>query len=232
MPTKKWMKKFVGVFICASLLVNNAVPIFAHSQINAKNYIDEKPEDIQVCVSDETSDDKLMEIDLSGQKISSYLMGKDDTVCSDETSHSKPLNKDQTLQLDDVLTDVSVRYKMKDQRLKEDFILNSKSAQNSFVLQYNIGELNAEKINTQDILPLDKNSNAKMLISAPYMTDDAAGARSEAVSLQISGEKDGVLSVNLISDSSWLQGDQRSYPIEVDPQHSIPKGLCCNGVYT
>lgn len=228
MPPKRWAKKIVGVFISATILVNTIAPVFAHSQSNSESYTPEQPENIQVCISPETSDDKLMEIDLNGQKISSYLMGKDDDACSDKQPCSKQLSKDQTVQLDDVLSDVSVRYKMKEQKLKEDFILHSKEAQSSFVLQYNVGNLHAKQINTQDILLLDENGRAKMLISAPYMTD-AAGAKSEAVSLQISGEKNGVLSVDLTADSSWLQDDKRNYPVEVDPLYSLPKDTLRKG---
>ncbi len=225
---KRCIKKAIEVIVSVAISASAVVPTFAQAQLQAesiefKETVSAHSKDtFRVCVPEEKSGDKLMTIDLNAQKISLSLPeSKTESQLNGNNDFPK-LEIGQTRQLDSVLPNVSIRYRMQEQGLKEDFILHSKKAQNAFDLQYNIGDLRAEQVNAQNILLLDKDNRAKIIISAPYMTD-AAGVQSSAVFLKIKSVEAGILSARLTADSSWLQDDQRKYPVEVDPRYgTIP----------
>lgn len=211
MLIRKWIKKSVGIFFSFAILCNVAAPIFAYSSSDCLVFSDDV---FKVRISDDSSCDDVMEINLGNDKISLSLGEK----TGDKTNNSKELANGKVKQIEDVLPDVSVRYKVKNRGLKEDFILHSKAAQNSFDLKYNIGSLEAKQLNEQNILLLDKSGYIKTIISAPYMTD-AKGERSFNVWFEILNQNDNILSVKLTADYSWLQEDKRQYPVEVDPTY-------------
>lgn len=212
------VKKIIAMAFSAVMLLNTEMPTFAYFQTDS-NMLSNST--FEVNVFDETSSDELMNIKLGNEKISLNLdqkTCKSENCKSKEPDKSKKLTKGQIKEITNVLPDVSVRYKKQDQGLKEDYILHSKVAQNVFDLNYDIGSLQAEQLNEQNILLLDKNGTIKTIISAPYMTD-AKGARSNDVSLKISSKNGNILSVKLEASSSWLNDDNREYPVEVDPRY-------------
>ncbi len=212
------VKKIIAMAFSAVMLLNTEMPTFAYFQAGS-NMLSNNT--FEVSVFDETSSDELMNIKLGNEKISLNLdqkAPKSENCKSKETNKSKKLTKGQIKEITNVLPDVSVRYKKQDQGLKEDYILHSKVAQNVFDLNYDIDSLQAEQLDEQNILLLDKNGTVKTIISAPYMTD-AKGARSTDVSLKISNKNGNILSVKLEANSSWLNDDSREYPVEVDPRY-------------
>lgn len=212
------IKKIISVFCTSVISLNIGVPMFAYSLTDSHTALNDT---FEVRVSKDTSTDKLMNIDLGNEKISLSLGQKffDSEDCkTEETNKSKKLFKGQTQQIKNVLPDVSVRYKKQERGLKEDFILHSRAAQNVFNLNYDIGSLQAWQTDEQNILLIDENGNIKTIISAPYMTDNK-GACSKDVSLKISNQNGNMLSVKLTADYSWLQSDDREYPVEVDPRY-------------
>ena len=124
-------------------------------------------------------------------------------------------NVTQEVIYEDVFTDVDLQYIVSSTGLKENIILKSESAQNSFTVNYNIGELTAEVVDSNTI-NLMAGDEVVYTISAPYMTD-ANGEKSVAVTLLVDKNKNGKLRVNLTADSTWLQAENRAYPVVVDP---------------
>lgn len=100
--------------------------------------------------------------------------------------------------------------------VKENIILNKKSAQNSFVIEYEIGELQAKQENENVIALLNQKGEAKYYISATYMFDNK-GEVSHDVALNIVENTKGKLAVELIADKDWLQSEDREYPVTIDP---------------
>lgn len=100
--------------------------------------------------------------------------------------------------------------------LKENLVLKSANAANSFLLTYAIGDLKAEQLTEQKIALLDENGETAFTIYAPYMRD-AAMAYSQEVSLKIQSVKDGELTALLTADKQWLRDAGRSYPVKIDP---------------
>lgn len=200
------------------VLLNIAMPIFAYASVDSNMTSNDT---FEVSVSNSTDTDELMNIDLGNEKISLSLDKKTlnfEEFKSEKENKSEKLSKGQTQQIADVLPGVSVRYKKQEQGLKEDFILHGKDAQNTFDLNYDIGSLHAQQLDEQNIILTDKDGAIKTIISAPYMTD-AKGTRSADVTLKILDKKDNILSVKLTADYSWLQSDDREYPVEVDPRY-------------
>ena len=116
----------------------------------------------------------------------------------------------------DVFPNVDIEYILDSVNLKENIVLKKSGAQNEFVAQYNIGELTAEQVDEQNIELKDAQGTVIFCISAPYMFD-AAGQTSNAVSLSILSEADGVLRVKITADKAWLDDEARVYPVKVDP---------------
>ena len=116
---------------------------------------------------------------------------------------------------EDVFTDVDLQYIVSPTGLKENIILKSKSAQNSFAVNYNIGELTAMVVDSNTI-NLMAGDEVVYTISAPYMTD-ADGEKSEAVTLTVEKNKNGKLRIKISADESWLSAEGRAYPVVVDP---------------
>lgn len=116
---------------------------------------------------------------------------------------------------EDVFADVDLQYIVSPTGLKENIILKSESAQNSFTVNYNIGELTAEVVDSNTI-NLMAGDEVVYTISAPYMTD-ANGEKSEAVTLTVEKNKNGKLRLVVGADESWLSAEGRAYPVVVDP---------------
>ena len=212
------IKKMAGMLLSTLVLLNIAMPIFAYASVDSNMTSNDT---FEVIVSNSTDTDELMNIDLGNEKISLSLDKKTlnfEEFKSEKENKSEKLSKGQTQQIADVLPGVSVRYKKQEQGLKEDFILHGKDAQNTFDLNYDIGSLHAQQLDEQNIILTDKDGAIKTIISAPYMTD-AKGTRSADVTLKILDKKDNILSVKLTADYSWLQSDDREYPVEVDPRY-------------
>ena len=114
-----------------------------------------------------------------------------------------------------VFDGVDLQYIVNPGEIKENIILKNKDAENSFSVNYNIGELTAEKFDSKTI-NLVSGENIVYTISAPYMYD-SSGAISEEVTLTVDKNKNGKLRVNLTVDENWLQSDERVYPVIVDP---------------
>lgn len=116
---------------------------------------------------------------------------------------------------EDVFSDVDLQYIVNPGEIKENIILKSKEAENTFTVNYNIGVLTADVVDSHTI-NLMSGEEVIYTISAPYMYD-AAGAMSEAVTLTVNKNKNGKLRVVVTADSEWLQSDERVYPVVVDP---------------
>ena len=150
----------------------------------------------------------------SAKKSNIQIIENNEELTGDEAFLTLP-NVTQEVLYENVFTDVDLQYIVSPTGLKENIILKSKSAQNSFTVNYNIGELTAEVIDEHTI-NLMADNEIVYTISAPYMVD-SNGEKSEDVTLNVDKNKNGKLRVNIVADSSWLQAEERAYPVTVDP---------------
>ncbi len=117
---------------------------------------------------------------------------------------------------EDIFNDVDLQYIVSPGKLKENIILKSSEAENTFTVNYNIGELTAEIVDSQTINLKNNDDAIIYTISAPYMYD-SNGVISEDVTLTVDKNKNGKLRVNISADSEWLQNEKRVYPVVIDP---------------
>ncbi|MBQ8209583.1 MAG: RHS repeat protein, partial [Clostridia bacterium] len=124
-------------------------------------------------------------------------------------------NIESSAQYDHFYDNVDIEYTVTSEGVKENIILNKKSAQNVFYIKYNIGKLTAKQTNER-LITLYDGENAVVQIDAPYMTD-AADVSSDAISFEIVEQNNGALRVCLTADSEWLNAEDREYPVTIDP---------------
>ena len=101
--------------------------------------------------------------------------------------------------------------------IKENIILQDKSAQNEFNIEYNIKGFTAKQTDKQTI-KLYKDKKAIYTISAPCMYD-ADKKTNTNLELKITKNKDDKLSVKLTADKEFL--NNAKYPVTIDPEVNL-----------
>lgn len=124
-------------------------------------------------------------------------------------------NISQEVIYEDVFNDVDLQYIVTPGKLKENIILKSRESENTFTVNYNIGELTAEIVDSQTI-NLKNDDIVVYTISAPYMYD-SNGAVSEDVTFNVDKNKNGKLRVDITADADWIQSEERAFPVVIDP---------------
>ena len=99
--------------------------------------------------------------------------------------------------------------------VKENIILNANTAPHTFTQNYSSNKLTPKQTNPQTVT-LYFGEQAVYTVTAPVMTD-AAGALSDALTLQLVSAKNGKFQIKLTADSAWLNDPARVYPVTVDP---------------
>lgn len=118
-----------------------------------------------------------------------------------------------------IYNDVDVDYSILKNKLKETIILNSKSSQKEFTVDYYLENLTPNQTDTKTIELLNKNQKCVYTISAPKMFD-SAGKSCENLNFEIVSSEEEKLKVKIICDKSWLEEKERVYPIFVDPDYT------------
>lgn len=115
-----------------------------------------------------------------------------------------------------VYPNVDLEYILDSVYLKENIVLKDKTASNRYVINYHIGDLEAEQVDAQEIALKDSSGKPIFTIIAPYMSD-AAEKICEKVSLNILSQENGIVRVEIEADRDWLQDENRVYPVKIDP---------------
>ncbi|MCQ2507993.1 MAG: DNRLRE domain-containing protein, partial [Dorea sp.] len=111
---------------------------------------------------------------------------------------------------------VDLEYFLNSVYLKENIILNDRDADTSFLIRYHLGDLYAKVISEQEVAFVNEVGEVIFSINAPYM-EDADGNVSENVKLEVVSEEKGELVLSLSVEESWLQEENRAYPVRIDP---------------
>jgi len=114
----------------------------------------------------------------------------------------------------DVVANVDIAYTVQHSVLKEDIILKSKDAPNSFKFRLNARGLTVNsKGNTIALLD---STGKEIFAFAPLYMEDANGKRSENVQLTYASVKDGY-EITVSADASFLNAADTAYPVVIDP---------------
>lgn len=99
--------------------------------------------------------------------------------------------------------------------LKEEIILNGPGHPMQFSFRFQLHNLSYKQTENGDILFSDKSGEVKAIIPPGYMID-ANEESSDEVTILLE-EKGNNLILTLIPDESWIQAEERVYPIVIDP---------------
>ncbi len=181
--------------------------------------------DKDIRLSKKASEKKLVTIEKDGHQISWGFSGinKVDVVFTEEDSTYEGNDAFLTLEgiiqearYDNAFTNVDLQYYILPTGVKENIILKNADVQNEFEMEYKFHQLTATQTDSQHITLSDSDGNPVYTITAPVMCD-ANGVWSNALTLTIVEAKQNKLTVKLTADAQWLQDEERSFPVTVDP---------------
>ncbi|MFV0240880.1 MAG: DNRLRE domain-containing protein, partial [Lacrimispora sphenoides] len=130
-------------------------------------------------------------------------------------SFKKSAVSDNTIRYSDVYPGVDYQYSLVGNTLKEDIILLEKTERNQFSFSIKTGGLKAAQEKNTIILYSNNRRQPVFVLEAPLMID-ADGKTSENLVMKLSGEE-GSYRATVTADKKWLQDENRSYPVRIDP---------------
>ncbi len=122
------------------------------------------------------------------------------------------------IKYENIYDNVGLEYKISEKKLKENLVLNSKISKNEFEINYDIGNLDAIQENDKTVNLVNENEKTVFTISAPEMFD-ASGSKNDNLKIKIEDKQNNNLKIKLICDNSWLQSEERAYPVTIDPDY-------------
>ena len=178
--------------------------------------------------TEEAGDDAAADTSSEGSGITiingDYLM----TMYPAEGTFENGIIRDNAIRYSNVFNGIDYQYTVLGNSIKEDIILLEKTDKNSFsyyldtygltaVLENNVLYL-CENIGSGTGTTAENGSaaqNAIFVLEAPEM-EDAAGEVSFGVNLSVA-EAEGMYLVTVTADNTWLQAEERVYPVRIDP---------------
>lgn len=177
--------------------------------------------DYNVRLSKKTNGKKFVRIEKDGYKISWYYTNADkstaniyaDKIDDDPTTLE---NLSSTVRYENVYKNTDFEYIIGSDGLKENIILKSKKAPDTFTSVYKANGLAPVQADDKTIELRSENGTVIYTITAPFM-EDAQGEISEGITLTLTETKNNTFTVKTTLDSEWLQAENREYPVIVDP---------------
>ena len=191
------------------------------SDTNEKEY-KTKDSDVDIRISKKTNGKKLVRVTKGNDTLSwnftdiSKSTGKvsekaeDDDVTSLENFSSE-------VTFSDVFNKTDLQYIIYGDSLKENIILNDKTAPDRFTIEYKYSGLTPVLSEDKKSISLNNSNNETVFeISAPFMTD-YGGEVNTGLYYELGEIKNNQFTATLICDRSWLMEESRAYPVTVDP---------------
>ena len=134
-----------------------------------------------------------------------------------ETNNTKMAVKSASgiITYEDVMTDVDLNYQLVGNDIKENIILNSSAAAQSFSFTLDIGNKMIAVLENNCVVIYSSTGKVVRTISAPYMMD-ANDIISDNVTLSLTENKKNY-TVTVTPDMEWLLDESRAYPVIIDP---------------
>ena len=123
---------------------------------------------------------------------------------------------------EDVFPGVDLRYDTFSYNVKESIILKQQMDLDEYVYSFLLTLDGLDPVLQDDgsVDLLDENSEIKFTIPAPYMWD-ANDVYSDAVYYELEEIDEGWI-LSVYADEEWLEDDDRSYPVIIDPSYNVP----------
>lgn len=110
---------------------------------------------------------------------------------------------------------ISLRYTLDANRIKEDILIYEKSDISSYIMDMQIGDLSALLNEDNSVSLLNKIGEVQYTIGTPYLVDAAFEYSYDVkVTIEQSGSS---CKIKYTPDEKWLNSDDRVYPITLDP---------------
>ena len=148
--------------------------------------------------------------------ISQSKTRSNDTIYDSVETASKIDNKS-TILYNAIRANTDIEYVLQGNTLKENIIVNSPDDNYVYRFQMNLVGLRAELSEDGDVMLYDlQDGQAKYIIPAPYMYDNNR-TYSTNVTYKLSLVKDDVYMLEISADSSWINAEERAFPVVIDP---------------
>jgi len=115
----------------------------------------------------------------------------------------------------EIYPNVTLRYQMKGEGVKEDIILQQPTDKNTFSFELKLKDLKATTEKDGTIVISDDKGKKQWYFEKPYMTD-AEGKFSNQVKLKLRTENSKTY-IDVIADQAFLQDPTTKYPVTIDP---------------
>lgn len=177
--------------------------------------------DYSVRLSKKTNGKKFVRIEKDGYKLSWYYVGANKSTAkvakqSDDGDPTTLEKLSSTVLYKDVFKATDLEYIIGSTGLKENLILESAKAPREFIAEYKANDLTPVQVDDKTIELRAEDGTVIYTVSAPFMTD-ADGAYSDGVTLTLESVKNNSFTVKISLDGTWLDAEDRVYPVTVDP---------------
>ena len=177
--------------------------------------------DYSVRLSKKTNGHKFVRLEKDGYKISWYYLNANKSTAqvseTEEDGDPTTLEKlSSAVVYENVYKATDFEYILNSQGVKENLLLQSTKAPTEFTAEYKAVGLTPVSIDTQTVELRASDGTVVYTLSAPYM-EDANGETSTGVTLTLGEIKNDTFRVTLTLDSTWLQAEERAFPVTVDP---------------
>lgn len=157
-------------------------------------------------IASKGSDDDVVSMDLGRGRTVGWSLAKADDVPRTESTT--------VARFDKVRPGVDMKVRSTRYGVKEDLVLDSRSAPRTYTFPLNLTGLRAVERGGQVVFVDDDGDDAAVM-PAGFM-EDAAGAATEGVSMSLVDTAEGQ-AVKVTLDSAWLDDPARKFPVTVDP---------------
>lgn len=161
--------------------------------------------------------DLIKTADLSDELVKLDKVKNSDAVDYTEKQLKTPVQpnvNDSTLRYERVFSDVNFEYSVNSLGIKEDIIVNRPLNNYVFTFTITAPEMTFVLSEEGNIIAYSE-AGAVFSIPAPNMTD-ANGVYSEDVHYSLANSEDGTYSLRVIPNDSWMNDEERSFPVRID----------------
>ena len=177
--------------------------------------------DYSVRLSKKTNGHKFVRLEKDGYKISWYYLNANKStaqIAETEDDPDRPTHEklSSAVVYENVYKATDFEYILNSQGVKENLLLQSTKAPTEFTAEYKAGGLTPVAVDTQTVELRASDGTVVYTLSAPYM-EDTNGETSTGVTLTLGEIKNDTFRVTLTLNSTWLQAEERAFPVTVDP---------------
>ena len=201
---------------------NNQYQEIDNRFLDKKDFYQNKANSFQTRFFKHIENGKIFEINNNKCSLSLALKnckcGLDNCICHEND------NNEGIIKFKDIKEHTDLEYINQSDRIKENIIINNKLDKYEFEFEIIIDGLYPTQSKDGKRLELRRKENGQVqfFIPAPFMIDNK-GNRSESVYYEILEPQENKLSLKVIADSNWINDDNRSFPVIIDPQIVIEK---------